>query len=106
MTTPRNLPGLARVAAMLAAGTVLLGATDQQRWVRFMTLMKTPPPRQGKALMKRYVIERELEGVGRMTGQQLAEAATKSNEAIAKLGAPSSGFGTSEFARRRVQCSL
>ncbi len=51
-----------------------------------MTLMKTLPPRQGKALMKRYVIERELEGVGRMTGQQLAEAATKSNEAIAKLG--------------------
>ena len=36
--------------------------------------------------MKRYVIERELPGIGRMTGQQLGEAAAKSNEALAKLG--------------------
>jgi hypothetical protein len=35
--------------------------------------------------MKRYVIEREIAGVGSMTGQQLAEAAAKSNGALAKL---------------------
>ena len=36
--------------------------------------------------MKRYVIERDLPGVGSMTGQQLQGAAEKSNEALAKLG--------------------
>ena len=36
--------------------------------------------------MRRYVIERELPGVGSMTGRQLAEAAAKSNDALAKLG--------------------
>jgi hypothetical protein len=36
--------------------------------------------------MKRYVIEREIPGVGSMTGQQLQGAAAKSNEALAKLG--------------------
>jgi len=35
--------------------------------------------------MKRYIIEREIAGVGGMTGQQLAEAAAKSNGALAKL---------------------
>jgi hypothetical protein len=36
--------------------------------------------------MKRYVIERDLPGVGSMTGQQLGQAAAKSNDALAKLG--------------------
>jgi hypothetical protein len=36
--------------------------------------------------MKRYVIERDLPGVGGMTGRQLADAAAKSNEALARLG--------------------
>lgn len=36
--------------------------------------------------MKRYVIERDLTGVGSMTGQQLQGAAVKSNEALARLG--------------------
>lgn len=36
--------------------------------------------------MKRYVIEREIPGIGGMTGQQLQGAAAKSNEALAKLG--------------------
>lgn len=35
--------------------------------------------------MKRYVIERELPGVGSMDGQQLGGAAATSNEALAKL---------------------
>jgi len=36
--------------------------------------------------MKRYVIERDLPGIGQMTPQQLAAAAAKSNEALARLG--------------------
>lgn len=36
--------------------------------------------------MKRYVIERDLPGVGSMTGQQLGQAAAKSNDALARLG--------------------
>lgn len=36
--------------------------------------------------MKRYVIERDIPGVGSMTGQQLQGAAATSNEALAKLG--------------------
>jgi hypothetical protein len=35
--------------------------------------------------MKRYVIERELAGVGSMNAQQLAQAAAKSNGALAEL---------------------
>jgi hypothetical protein len=35
--------------------------------------------------MKRYVIERDLPGVGGLNRQQLKEAATKSNGALAKL---------------------
>jgi hypothetical protein len=35
--------------------------------------------------MKRYVIEREIPGVGSMTGEQLQGAAAKSNDALAKL---------------------
>lgn len=36
--------------------------------------------------MKRYIIEREIPGIGSMTAQQLEGAAAKSNEALAKLG--------------------
>jgi hypothetical protein len=35
--------------------------------------------------MKRFVIERNLSGAGRLTGQQLKEAAAKSNEALARF---------------------
>lgn len=35
--------------------------------------------------MKRYVIEREIPGVGTLKGQQLKDAACKSNDALAKL---------------------
>ena len=35
--------------------------------------------------MKRYVIERNLPGVGRMNGDQLKQAAATSNTALAKL---------------------
>jgi hypothetical protein len=35
--------------------------------------------------MKRYVIERNIPGVGALNGEQLKGAATKSNEALAKL---------------------
>ena len=35
--------------------------------------------------MKQYVIERDLPGVGNLTGQQLKEAAAKSNDALAQL---------------------
>jgi len=35
--------------------------------------------------MKRYVIERELPGVGSMSGEELKVAAAKSNEALAAL---------------------
>ncbi len=36
--------------------------------------------------MKRFVIERDLPGVGGMSGQQLADAAAKSNDALSQLG--------------------
>lgn len=35
--------------------------------------------------MKRYVIERNIPGVGHMNGQQLKEASSTSNAALAKL---------------------
>jgi Protein of unknown function (DUF4242) len=35
--------------------------------------------------MKQYVIERDLPGVGSLTAEQLKEAATKSNDALATL---------------------
>ncbi|AZT83616.1 DUF4242 domain-containing protein [Marinobacter sp. NP-4(2019)] len=35
--------------------------------------------------MKRYVIERDLPGVGNMTGEELKVAAATSNDALAKL---------------------
>jgi hypothetical protein len=35
--------------------------------------------------MKRYIIEREIPGIGGMTGPQLEQAAAKSNDALAKL---------------------
>ena len=35
--------------------------------------------------MKRYVIERDIPGVGRMSGEQLKHAAMTSNDALAKL---------------------
>lgn len=36
--------------------------------------------------MKRYVIEREIPGVGGLTGQQRKETAAHSNAALAQLG--------------------
>jgi hypothetical protein len=36
--------------------------------------------------MKRFVIERNLPGVGTLSGQQPAEAVAKSNDALAQLG--------------------
>jgi hypothetical protein len=36
--------------------------------------------------MKRYVIEREIPGVGTLSPEQLKGAAAKSNDALAKLG--------------------
>ena len=36
--------------------------------------------------MKRYVIERDIAGVGQMTGEQLKGAAATSNAALAQLG--------------------
>lgn len=38
-----------------------------------------------KTTMKRYVIERDLPGVGKMTGEQLKDAAVTSCDALAKL---------------------
>lgn len=35
--------------------------------------------------MKKYMIERDLPGVGGMTGEELGGATTKSNEALAQL---------------------
>jgi hypothetical protein len=40
----------------------------------------------GENAMKRYVIEREVPGIGSLTGQQLSEAARKSCDALEKLG--------------------
>jgi hypothetical protein len=37
-------------------------------------------------MMKRYVIEREIPGVGGLDGQQLVEAARTSNNALAQVG--------------------
>ncbi len=36
--------------------------------------------------MKRYIIEREIPGVGGLSAQQLQGTAAKSNDALAKLG--------------------
>jgi hypothetical protein len=36
-------------------------------------------------VMKRYVIERDVPGIGGMNGAQLSDAACTSNEALAKL---------------------
>ena len=36
--------------------------------------------------MKRYVIEREIPGIGGLTAEQIAGAAANSNAALAKLG--------------------
>ena len=36
--------------------------------------------------MKRFLIEREIPGVGRLNGQQLKDAAATSNTALARLG--------------------
>jgi hypothetical protein len=35
--------------------------------------------------MKRYLIERDIPGVGKLNGEELKGAAAKSNEALAKL---------------------
>src|SRR6266849_2584659 len=42
--------------------------------------------KHGEIAMKRYIIEREIPGIGGMTGPQLEQAAAKSNDALAKLG--------------------
>ena len=36
--------------------------------------------------MKRFIIERDIPGVGKLNGKELSSAAAKSNEALAKLG--------------------
>lgn len=41
--------------------------------------------KNGDAQLKRYVIERNLPGVGKLAGPQLAAAAAKSNDALATL---------------------
>ena len=38
--------------------------------------------------MRRFIIEREVEGASMLTQEQLAEIATTSNEAAASLGVP------------------
>jgi hypothetical protein len=43
------------------------------------------PNQRSEGNMKRYVIERNIPGVGRLNGEQLRGAATTSNEALAKL---------------------
>jgi hypothetical protein len=48
------------------------------------TIFRVPNEHGAKA-MKRYVIERDLPGVGSLNGQQLKEAAATSNGALAKL---------------------
>ena len=47
-----------------------------------MTNLPHPNPIHGVRTMKRYVIERDLPGVGGLNRQQLKEAATKSNGAL------------------------
>src|SRR5712675_347581 len=48
--------------------------------------MNAPPAtRRRKKKMNRFVIERDLPGVGGMSREQLKGAAAKSNEALAKL---------------------
>src|ERR1041384_202978 len=41
--------------------------------------------RHGVTIMKRYLIERDIPGVGKLNGEELKGAAAKSNEALAKL---------------------
>jgi hypothetical protein len=48
------------------------------------TIFRAPQPVRGAA-MKRYLIERDLPGVGGMTQKQLKDAAATSNSALAKL---------------------
>jgi hypothetical protein len=45
----------------------------------------SPSTTNWRSVMKRYVIERELPGVGKMTGEELKGAAAKSNGALAEL---------------------
>jgi Protein of unknown function (DUF4242) len=42
-------------------------------------------PNKSEVVMKRYVIEREIPGVGGLTGSELKGAAQQSNTALAKL---------------------
>jgi hypothetical protein len=46
---------------------------------------KAASKQKGEVAMKRYIIEREIPGVGSMTGPQLEQAAATSNDALAKL---------------------
>jgi len=53
--------------------------------------------------MKKYVIEREIPGVGAMSGEQLQGAAATSNAALAKL-APKVQWLTSYVAQDKTFC--
>jgi hypothetical protein len=53
--------------------------------------------------MKKYVIEREIPGVGGMNGDQLKGAAATSNSALAKL-APKVQWLTSYVAKDKTFC--
>jgi hypothetical protein len=48
------------------------------------TIFRAPQLERG-ATMKRYLIERDLPGVGGMTPKELKDAAATSNSALAKL---------------------
>jgi Protein of unknown function (DUF4242) len=52
---------------------------------RMRHLARLDPPYLEQEDMKRFVIERELPGVGRMNGEQLKGAAATSNDALGKL---------------------
>jgi hypothetical protein len=54
-------------------------------------------------MLKRFVIERDIPGVGHMTGPQLKGAAETSNGALAKLG-PKVQWVTSYVAENKTFC--
>ena len=53
--------------------------------------------------MQRFLIEREIEGAGNLSQQQLAEIAKTSNDAVASLGVPYT-WVTSYAAGDKVYC--
>ena len=50
--------------------------------------------------MKRYVIERDIPGVGKLGREELKGVANTSNEALAKLGGKGSGWSRSSSTTR------